>query len=103
MTRDFHREVTRVAGGLFSPGFGFGQVLCGLLFLFAAGSGCLEAEAVIAGFEDVAVMGQSVEQCSGHLGIAEHAGPFAEAEVRRDDDAGSLVEFAQQMEEQRPA
>jgi hypothetical protein len=40
----------------------FGQVLCDLLFLFAAGSGCLEAEAVVAGFEDVAMMGQSVEQ-----------------------------------------
>ena len=49
--------MTRVAGGLFSPGFGFGLVLCGLLFLFALDSGCLEAEAVIAGFEDVAVMG----------------------------------------------
>jgi hypothetical protein len=48
-------------------------------------------------------MREPVEQRGGHLGVAEHAGPFAEAEVRRDDDAGSLVEFAQQMEEQRPA
>jgi hypothetical protein len=31
----------------------------------------LEAAAVVAGFDDVAVMGQPVEQCSGHLGVAE--------------------------------
>jgi hypothetical protein len=37
-------------------------------------------------------MGEAVEQCGGHLGIAEHTGPFAEAEVGGDDDAGLLVE-----------
>ena len=30
-------------------------------------------------------------------------GPLAEAEISRDDDAGALVELAQQMEEQGPA
>ncbi len=38
-----------------------------------------EAEAVISGFEDVAAMGEAVEQRRRHLGIAEHARPFAEA------------------------
>src|SRR5450432_2180663 len=60
-----------------------------------------EAEAVISGFEDVAAMGEAVEQRRRHLGIAEHGRPFAEAQVRCDDDAGSLVELAQEMEEQR--
>jgi len=46
------------------------------------------------------VVGQAVEQCGGHLGIAEHTGPFAEAEIGGDDDAGALVKFAQQVEEQ---
>ncbi len=63
----------------------------------------LEAEAVVSGFKDVAMMGKPIEQCRGHLGITEDAGPFAEAEVRRDDDAGSLVEFAEQVEEHRTA
>jgi hypothetical protein len=27
------------------------------------------------------MMGQAIEQCGGHLGTAEHAGPFAEGEV----------------------
>src|ERR1700729_4048087 len=62
-----------------------------------------EAEAVVAGFEDVAAMGETVEQRRGHFRIAEDGGPFAEAQVRCDDDAGSLVEFAEQMEEQRSA
>ena len=48
------------------------------------------------------MMGQAIEQRGGHLGIAEDAGPFAEAEVGGDDDTGMLVEPAQQMEEQCP-
>ena len=63
---------------------GFGR--CG------AGS---EPEAVVTGFEDVTMMGQPIEQRGGHLGIAEHIRPFAEAEVGGNDDAGPLVEFAQ--------
>lgn len=48
-------------------------------------------------------MGQAVEQSRGHLGVAEDGSPFAEAEVGGDDDAGALIEFAQQVEEQRSA
>jgi len=54
----------------------------------------LEAPAVIAGFNDVAIVGQAIEQRSGHLGVAEHARPFAEGEIRGDDDRGALVEPA---------
>ncbi len=46
-------------------------------------------------------MGEAIEQRSCHFRITEHAGPFAEAQIGRDDDAGALVEFAQQMEQQR--
>ena len=49
------------------------------------------------------MMREPVQQRGGHLGITEDAGPFAEAEVRRDDDAGSLVKLAQQMEQHRTA
>src|SRR3546814_4770053 len=61
----------------------------------------LEAEAVVSGLQDVAVVGEPIEECGGHLRVTEHAGPLTEAEVGGDDDAGALVEFAQQMEEQR--
>ena len=49
------------------------------------------------------MVGKSIQQGGGHLGVAEHVGPFAEAEVGGDDDAGALVEFAEQVEQQRPA
>ncbi len=42
---------------------------------------------------------EPIEQRSGHLGIAERLGPFAEAEIGGDDDAGALEEFAEQMEQ----
>jgi hypothetical protein len=48
-------------------------------------------------------MGKPVEQYGGDLGVSEDRGPFAEAEVRGDDDAGALIEFAEQMEKQRAA
>ena len=48
-------------------------------------------------------MSEPVEQRRRHLRIAEDSCPFAEAEVRRDDDAGAFVELAQQMEQQRAA
>src|SRR6202042_3539896 len=63
----------------------------------------LEAEAVVSGFEDVAAVGETIEQSGRHLRVAEHGRPLAEAEVGRDDDAGALVELAQQMEEQGSA
>ena len=60
----------------------------------------LEAIAVVAGLEDVTVKGETVQQCRGHLRITEDIGPFREAQVSRDDDAGALIELAQQVEQQ---
>jgi hypothetical protein len=36
-------------------------------------------------------MGEAVEQCSGNFGVAEDGCPFAEAQVRGDDDVGAFV------------
>src|SRR6202162_317515 len=63
----------------------------------------LEAETVVSGFENVAAVSETIEESRCHLRVAEHGGPFTEAEISGDDDAGALVEFAQQMEEQGPA
>lgn len=57
-----------------------------------------ESPAIIAGLDDVAAMGQPIEQRSGHLGVAEHAGPFSEGEIGGDDDGSSFVEPADEME-----
>lgn len=59
-----------------------------------------EAPAVIAGLDDIALVGNAVEQAGGHLGIAEHGKPLAEGEVARDDDGGAFVKLADQVEQQ---
>ncbi len=81
-------DIVRVGRGGQVPAF----LLCRFGLMCRA---VLEPEAVVPGFEDVAMMGEPVEQGGRHLCIAEHAGPFTEAEVGGDDDAGVLVELAQ--------
>ncbi len=58
---------------------------------------------VVTGLYDVTVMGQPVEQRSGHLGIAEHAGPLSEGEVGGDDDGCALVKPADEVEQKLTA
>ncbi len=62
-----------------------------------------ESEAVVSSLQDVAVMGDPIEECGGHLGITEHSGPLAEAEVGGDNDANTLVGLAEQVEQQGAA
>ena len=62
-----------------------------------------EPEAVVSGFQDVAVVSETVEESCRHLGVTEYGGPFAEAEIGGDDDAGALVELAEEMEQQSAA
>ena len=86
----------------------FDHLLClGLLAGADASLGGLaavsEAVGLVARLDDVAVVREPIQERGGHLRIAEHAGPFAEHEVGGDDDAGVLVEFRQQMEQQRAA
>lgn len=52
-----------------------GQAVVFFLSCFGCSSACPEPEVVVAGFEDVAMMGQAIEERGGHLGIAEHFGP----------------------------
>ena len=68
---------------------------CLLPFLFRCLGAGLKAVAVIAGLENMAAMCEAIEQRGGHFGVAEDGCPFAEAQVRGDDDAGAFVEFAQ--------
>ena len=75
----------------------------GLWFPFAMGLGCgavPEAEAVVAGLQDVAVVGEPVEQCRGHLGIPEYRCPLTETEVGGDDHACLLVQLAEKVKQQ---
>ena len=47
----------------------------------------------------MAAMGEAIEQRSRHFGIAKHAGPFAEAQVSGDDDAGAFIKFTEKVEQ----
>ena len=75
-----------------------------LLSLLGLSDGTVfEPEAVVPGFQDVAVVGQAIEKSGGHLGVTEDGGPFAEAEIGGDDDAGALVELTEEMVQQSAA
>lgn len=52
-----------------------------------------EAVGFIACLQDVAVMGKSVKQGRGHLGITEHGGPLCKRQVSGDQNAGVLVQL----------
>jgi hypothetical protein len=71
--------------------------------LLGLGRAAAEADGLVAGLYDVAVVGQAVEQRGGHLGVAEAARPFAEVQVGGDHHAGVLVQPVEQVEQQRPA
>ena len=45
----------------------------------------------------------AIQERSCHLGITEDSDPFPELQVGGDDDAGFLVELADQVEQQRAA
>ena len=48
-------------------------------------------------------MCEAIEKSGRHFGVAEDRGPLAEAQVGGDDDAGALVELAEQVEQQGAA
>src|SRR5262249_58714307 len=62
-----------------------------------------EAPALVAGFDDFAMMGQAVEECGRHLSVAKHTGPIAKGQIGGNDDGSALVEPADQMKEQLTA
>jgi len=71
--------------------------------LIGAQARVFEAPGLVARFDDLAVMGEAVEERRGHLCVAEDGRPFTECEVGGDDDRCALVEAADEVEEQLPA
>ena len=69
------------------------------MIVFAA----LEAPAVVSGFDDVAVMGQAIEQRGRHLGVREDARPFPEGQIGGHQHRGALVEPADEVEQELAA
>src|ERR1700704_4176008 len=69
----------------------------------ATSTAVLEAPALVAGLDDVAVVREPIQQRGRHLGIDEDARPFTEGQVGCDDDGGALIEPADQVEQQLAA
>src|ERR1700693_1526321 len=100
LTWDFHRELARL-----DDGFGVRRSSSSEISPLRAWGfrrAVLETEAVVSGFENVAAVGDGRAARSSSLRRRARQ-PLAEAEISRDDDAGALVELAQQMGEQGPA
>src|SRR3546814_15810602 len=70
---------------------------------FSGDGAVLEPPALVAGLDDVAVVGEAVEERGGHLGVAEHRGPLGKGQVGGDDDRGPLVEAADEVEQELAA
>jgi len=60
----------------------------------------LEAPTVVPSLHDVAVVGQTVQQRAGHLGVHKDTRPFTKGEIGRHDDGGALIELADQIKQQ---
>ena len=60
----------------------------------------LEAPTVVPRLDDVAVVGQTIQQRAGHLGVHKDTRPFTKGEIGRHDDGGALIELADQIEQQ---
>lgn len=69
-------DVVDVVGAAGFPA-GFSCVLAGYDFCLGGRAAVAEAERLVAGFDDVAMMGQAVEQGGGELGVAKDRGPSA--------------------------
>lgn len=59
-----------------------------------------EPPACVAGFDDVAVVTDSIQQRRGHLFVMEDIRPFGERQVGGDDQGSCFVELADAMEQQ---
>ena len=95
----------RVEGGIseWEPGF----VLSGLTVVgrvWSLGSGvlpaALEAVALTVHFQDVYVVGEPVQQCSGEPFRAKYLGPLVEGQIGRYQGGAPLVALAEYLEEQ---
>ena len=52
---------------------------------------------LILGFDNWAVVRNSIEQSDGHFGIAKYSYPLTEIQVSGNDKTGFFIQFANQM------
>jgi hypothetical protein len=69
-------------------------------WLGLAGEAVAEAPGLGAGVDDVGAVGESVDDGLREPGVGEDLGPFAERQVRRDDQAAAFVAFGEDLEDE---
>ena len=52
----------------------------------------LEAPALVAGFDDFTMMGQTIKERGGHLRVAKHTGPIAKGQIGGDDNGSGYCQ-----------
>src|SRR5262245_9101250 len=62
-----------------------------------------EAPGLVAGFENVAVVRETVQEGRRHLCVGEDSRPFGKGEIGRQHDRGALIKPADQVEQHLPA
>ena len=55
------------------------------MFVAGVSGAVFEAPAFVAGFDDVAMVGEAIEQLRRHFGVAKNARPFTGGEIGGDD------------------
>jgi len=70
---------------------------------FSRSAAMFETPAFVACLDDVAVMGNPIEQRGSHLGVAENGRPLAKGEVGGDDHRRAFVELADEVKQQLSA
>ena len=71
--------------------YGSGYSFTSFSLLDGVDGGVLEPVAVIAGFDDVVMMREPIQQCGGEFCVTEDGSPFREAQVGSDYKAGFLA------------
>jgi hypothetical protein len=60
----------------------------------------LEAPAVVASLDDVAMMGQTIQHGGGHPSVAEYLRPIGKSQIGGDQQRRVFIQFADQVEQQ---
>ena len=90
-------QAAEIAGGSCAPTWIIRVGVWGRVFCSAS---VLEAPAFVAGFDDVAVMGEAIQHGCGYLGVAKDLRPICEGEVGGNQQRGVIVELADQVEQE---
>src|SRR4029077_9345750 len=94
------RGKSALPGFLFVSSLSLGVAQLSCLWPALTSLALFEPIAVAVHFEDVAVVGQSVEQRTGQPLGPEHAGPFVEWQIAGDDGGAALVTLAEDLKQQ---